>query len=302
MRVVHIGSLTRKDTDGGSTTEVDSHADTCVVGRHALVFHDFDRPVNVTGYDEGKGTTEEDCKTVSAALAYDDPRTGEVIILVVHQAILIPHLEINLLCPMQLRINDVKISEVPKFLTDNPTDDTHSIQFPSQYNGDEPYTIPLSLKGVTSYFPTRKPTQQEFNDCERYKTTYELPDWDPHATIFAEQEATMTDSSGFIRERDAIGARGRQFIIAGVTSDTPTPSPRSNENTFSEVLKNNRNVSGLGTGDFKTGIEAQSLVKKWGIGLDAAKRTLKKTTQRGVRTVLHPSLSRRFRTNDRQMR
>jgi hypothetical protein len=33
-----------------------------------------------------------------------------------------------------------------------------------------------------------------------------------------------------------------------------------------------------------------------------AARTVQATTQRGIRTVLHPTLSRRFRTNDRQLR
>ncbi len=44
------------------------------------------------------------------------------------------------------------------------------------------------------------------------------------------------------------------------------------------------------------------LVQNWGIGTDAAKRTVEATTQRVIRSVAHPSLSRRFRTNDRQLR
>ena len=40
---------------------------------------------------------------------------------------------------------------------------------------------------------------------------------------------------------------------------------------------------------------------KWEIGLEAARRALQCTTLRGLRTVLHPSLSRLFRTNDRQL-
>jgi hypothetical protein len=44
------------------------------------------------------------------------------------------------------------------------------------------------------------------------------------------------------------------------------------------------------------------LAKRWKIGLDAAKRTLRATTHSTVRTTLHPTLSRRFRTNDQQMR
>jgi hypothetical protein len=44
------------------------------------------------------------------------------------------------------------------------------------------------------------------------------------------------------------------------------------------------------------------LARNWGIGLSAAKRTLQATTQSGVRTILNPTLSRRFRINDRQLR
>lgn len=48
--------------------------------------------------------------------------------------------------------------------------------------------------------------------------------------------------------------------------------------------------------------EAQTLARNWGIDLQTAKRTVDVTTQRGVRTVLHPTLSGHFRTNDRQLR
>ena len=32
-------------------TELDSHADTCDVGKHVFLFQDFNRPVNISGYD-----------------------------------------------------------------------------------------------------------------------------------------------------------------------------------------------------------------------------------------------------------
>ena len=66
-------------------SELDSHADTCVVGNNALVFQDFDRPVDVIGYDKELGVAEN-CRTVGAAVAYDDPGTGQTIILVINQA------------------------------------------------------------------------------------------------------------------------------------------------------------------------------------------------------------------------
>ena len=49
-------------------------------------------------------------------------------------------------------------------------------------------------------------------------------------------------------------------------------------------------------------IAPETLVRNWGISLDAATKTLEATTMKGLRTTLHPTLSRRFRTNDRQLR
>ena len=38
-----------------SRTECDTHAATCVVGKHCLITHEFDRVVSVTGYDPNQG-------------------------------------------------------------------------------------------------------------------------------------------------------------------------------------------------------------------------------------------------------
>ena len=35
--------------DQESTTDLDSHADTCVVGKNALIILDFETPIRVTG-------------------------------------------------------------------------------------------------------------------------------------------------------------------------------------------------------------------------------------------------------------
>ena len=104
--------------------------------------------------------TVKNMKTISGALAYDNQATGKMTILVVHQA---PTMESNLLCPMQVQMNDVTVDETPKFLTKNPTDIMHAI---SGKDGDGiQVTMPLSLRGDTSYFPTRTPTKEEFNSC-----------------------------------------------------------------------------------------------------------------------------------------
>jgi hypothetical protein len=52
----------------------------------------------------------------------------------------------------------------------------------------------------------------------------------------------------------------------------------------------------------KAGVDAATLAKNWGIGIEAAKRTRLMTTQRGIRIMIHPSFTKRYKTNDRQLR
>jgi hypothetical protein len=95
-----VTNLTTKLNPHGMTTlELDSHADTCVLGRDCLVILDYDRPVQVVGYDPALGV--KTYRTISGVVAHDDPATGEVFHLVINQAIYIPHLDHHLLCPMQ---------------------------------------------------------------------------------------------------------------------------------------------------------------------------------------------------------
>jgi hypothetical protein len=79
----YITDLSSKISSTGETTlELDFHADTCVVGRDALIFLDYDRPVIVKGYDLSLGT--KTYATISGALAYDDPLTDEVYHIVIN--------------------------------------------------------------------------------------------------------------------------------------------------------------------------------------------------------------------------
>jgi hypothetical protein len=52
----------------------------------------------------------------------------------------------------------------------------------------------------------------------------------------------------------------------------------------------------------KGGIDAATLAKNWRIGIEADKRTRLVTTQGGIGRMLHPSLTKRYKTNDRQLR
>ena len=329
LTTIRVSSLAN-DTGSEFTTEMDSHADTCVVGKGALILRDYERPVKVTGYD-GTGT-ETPFKTVSAAVAYDDPDTGRSIIIVIHQAIWIPQLLHNLLCPMQARMNDIEVDERPKFLTRLPSNQSHAITFRGD-DGERDYTIPLSLQGVTSFFPTRKPTKPEFDSSESvFEMTYAEPEWDPHSNTFEEQEKNMMDVNGRVRDRmqgrnpiklmtvssneELAGNYQARFFgrcltanrtIGSVQSSIKVRNARSADRGQRRMIASiqaagaARSISAMSSTNLPA-VDPQVLANKWGIGLEAATRTLTKTTQRGVRNVLHPTLTRRFRTNDRNLR
>ena len=296
IRTIKIGRLDAAKSsqllDNGTTMEVDNHADTTVLGKDALIVHDWDRPVNVSGYDPKTGSTE--CPTITGAVAYDDPFTGQTYIFVYHQAISVKSLRVHLMCPMQHRVNGVRISETPKFLADAPTSKTHAIEVDDPLDPSEPLIIPLQIKGVTSYFSVRKPTVDEYEDEDlpHITMTAEGPEWEPCSSDFAEQEAAMTDFRGQIVDRETI-ARGRRIISAvSHTCIDVEAIDFTDDDNFGQALQSKVTVSRVGVGKNKRSITAETLARKWLVSPEAAKRTVQQTTQRGVRTVLHPSLSR----------
>ena len=75
-----IGSNTTSLSLSQHKTELDSYADTCTVGKNALITHIHNRHVNVHAYDPSLGS-KQNMSIVNAAVAYDCPHTGEVLIL-----------------------------------------------------------------------------------------------------------------------------------------------------------------------------------------------------------------------------
>lgn len=303
-----IQSATKSNDPTYETTlELDSHADTCVLGRHALITLDHNRPVAVMGYDESLGT--KTYKTVSGVVAYTDPKTGRTLHLIINQAIHVPHLDHHLLCPMQCRVNDVIVDETPKFLATRPTDQTHALTVPDPDDPSQMLTLPLSLRGVTSLLHVRNVTADDFYNDEipRIDLTSETLTWDPSTTAYEEQENGMTDHSGAI-VRDA-AVRRPDLVVSALHSPTTDLADILHDRNFHQVLLNHVHISSIDTslnGHIRTRktapIDHLTLASRWMISPEKAKRTVQRTTQRGVRTCLNPTLARRFPTNDRMLR
>ena len=71
---------------------------------------------------------------------------------------------------------------------------------------------------------------------------------------------------------------------------------------FADALGRNVRVCRAKTSRGWRAIDADALAEKWMVTPEIARKTLSRTTRRGIRTSAHSSMSRRFRTNDRQMR
>jgi hypothetical protein len=136
--------------------ELDSHANTCVLGCDALIILDYQPPVSIVGYEESFGS--KTYQTVSGVVAYDDPQTGRTLHLNINQAIHIPHLDHHLLCPMQCCVNNLIVNNLPKFLAANPTDQTHALAINDSNNPLQPVILPLTLRGVMSLLNLRTVT------------------------------------------------------------------------------------------------------------------------------------------------
>ena len=193
-RIRMLSYLSSNDID--TSLELDSHDDTCVIGKYCLILNDHERNVTVYDYDRALGA-QSFC-TVSAILGYIDPKSGQTYHLVIHQAIKIPHLGHSLLCPMQFRMNGVEINETPRFLEKNNTPNSCAIVIDDPYpTSNATVTLPLSLSGVTSYSPVHQPSLEDWDSGKYppYELTSEHLDWNPSDPTFGFQSRCSLVSS-----------------------------------------------------------------------------------------------------------
>jgi len=278
-----------------STTELDSHADSPVVGKFCKTLELTGKTVKVSGFTSDLGKPLE-VPVANAAVAYDCEYTGKTYILVIYNALYFRNMEVNLIPPFMMRLAGLQVDECPKFLALKPTVETHSLYFLT-----EDLRFPFQIEGIVSYLPTRKPDDDEI---EKYRGAYlllnpNLSTWNPHSNLYRDQEHTMLDYRGELKVKRQMD---RQWIGAVVNQSICDPVHEAElfiASVISRIDVGNfgLQVSGVTSGKRK-GVNAKTLSKRWRIPLEMARRTIEATTQLAVRSVDVPSLSRRFRTND----
>ena len=208
-----ISAMTSNQDNDHPRTELDSHADSPVVGKNCKILHYTGQQVNVAGFSDTLG----ECKSipvVNCALAYDCTITQQTYILLIYNALYMKTMEVNLIPPFLMRLNGIEVNECPKFMSSNPSIKDHSIYFPEHNE-----RIPLQLQGIVSYFPSRKPDEDEMYKHLHFDLTPPKPTWNPHDTTYSSQESSMLTYDGEIHGTKTNGNKTSTIAATNIANE-----------------------------------------------------------------------------------
>ena len=108
-----------------SCTELDSHANMPVVGKHAYIIAETSKMVDVSPFTpDYKPLT---VPLVEATIKYNNPYNGKSCILVLRNALYVLSMDNNLIPPFMLREMGVAVNDIPKIHKEDPTVDDHAL-------------------------------------------------------------------------------------------------------------------------------------------------------------------------------
>ncbi len=177
------------------------------------------------------------------------------------------------------------------------------------------------------YFTSRRPTDDEIANCTLLEMTSEAA-WDPRSPHFGQTETQLRERGdskvsmvSTTMQLSGTGTRGNLHEVKSLTTPREILAVASAEDgLLAERLEERVNVSGgdlrgdgicmtclqhelysVETSSPDSVITKEVLAKRWGLGLETAKRTLEVTMQVGVRKYVHP-VTRRFKTRQQAIR
>ena len=282
----------RSDEGTVARCEMDTHADTCVAGPNFTVLEFTGEQCDVTPYTNDYQPITN-VSVVNAATAYTDELTGETVVLRFNQVLWYgKKMKMSLINPNQLRHFGITVS-------DDPTDTTRLFGISS-----DDVQIPFEMDGTTIYFNTRAPSTWEMENCKVIHVTDDTV-WNP-ASVTIAQVHTLTDIP--IIETTTM----RNLCALNRKVDTVSTDADGDMSTFDPTMFMHRMIGAVrlatsyrdnpgtiafvGTNDRHSQVNAETVARKFRCGIETAQRTLKTTTQRGVRHTIHP-LHRRYRVD-----
>jgi hypothetical protein len=186
----------------------------------------------------------------------------------------------------------------------------------------EQLQIPFTLEGVIAGFDTRPPTQDELDDNALHIELTSDVEWIPYTFTdsLAEEEDPIIDN---FNEEKIINLRARRLKVldskaAQLKINSCMQTLSSTQFPFDVQLANEvsalsledpilRRIAALTTikansevtivaairnGDVTSEVTPGNVAKRWMVGLETAKNSLKVTTQRGIRSIPNPAIHR----------
>ena len=279
-----------------------------------------ERRVKVSAFAPQYGASYCDIGTV--ATVWFNPKDLQEYLLIIHQALYFGEaMTHTLLNPNQLRSNGVRVEDCPKQFDPSSTHSLHVT--------DEDGTttqIPLDMRESFSGFDSRKPTKKELDTLPYIVLTGTT--WDPRSTHLSETEASISATSVRQSDPDEAETRYVSSLLqqpmelsiddkthglyealiqqVTVTTDEElrqtcavesSVDPTSVIQFDDEILFQDDPISpptpsiisGVTIQGEKAKVTPKDLATAWGIGLSTAKRTIRVTTQAGLRNIYAPS-------------
>ena len=278
--------------------ELDSHADTIVAGGNCVVLQYTGKECDVAPYRDDYDSVRN-IPIVHAATGWQSPITGQTYILVLNEALWMGDSVPNsLLNPNQLRHSGIRVQ-------DDPT----SHRALSIITEDNTFGMELFLEGTIVYANTFTPSDEELRTCPHITLSSEAP-WDPQNVSFPDTRGSLEESMNDIRQVNSIRSSallddeddddvifsldGFARRIASMKKITPVEKverPDIDTGATDVAIPNTFQSS-----ERHSDVTAQTLSDHWGISLGTATKTLKKTTQRFLRSAILP-LARRYRAD-----
>jgi len=152
-----------------------------VAGSNTVPLWYTDQKVSVSPFI-GEYQPIRDIPVAKVATPWDDPKDGSTTILVINEALYFGDRMLHtLLCPNQLRYNGIIVNNTPKIFDPNSS---QSIIIPGKIE------LPLKIHGVLTYVATRKPTEKELQQCDRFELTSSLS-WEPNLLDMDRQPSAL---------------------------------------------------------------------------------------------------------------
>eukprot|EP00536_Pseudo-nitzschia_multiseries_P001270 jgi/Psemu1/2883/gm1.2883_g len=186
--------------------------------------HDIEYPDQITTHVDVAPFSEEykPIKKIpigSCATAWTSPTSGQVYIIVFHQALYFGNkLKNSLICPNQVRDCNFNVEETPRQF-DPRSKHGITIQTPMEDDDPKKVFIKLSMRNVISYFPTRKPTRLELDECQHLIATNDTP-WDPHSLKFRMAELAIDNGDPISGDQISVQAMSTEDASSVATEPT----------------------------------------------------------------------------------